>query len=288
VEFVCFGFVFLGVAALVLAVHHHEQVTRSRRLFAFQRALEGGRGRTELGLFDSLQAAWVRGDLDGRPVSLTFERRGSGKHAYDAMIYGVEVDNPAAEFQLAKAGVLDRLGQWIGLTRPTDLHPEVDDDLILRKGSTSAVKGLLQQGAVARAIRRLTEYPLGFAEVRLADGALRVERPVNSAHLDLPALRGVFDALLAVARQCERRRVTVKIKGLSVKARFAWTDGGQAARCPYCRDELRVDDGSDDLGACDRCGTLHHRACLDEAGGCTIFGCGARRASERLRPPVRE
>lgn len=287
-EFVCFSFAFLGVAALVLAVHHNEQVTRSRRLSAFQRSLEGARGRTELGLFDGIRSAWVRGDLDGRPVSLTFERRGSGKQAYDAMIYSVEVDNPAAEFSLSKAGVLDRLSEWIGLTRPTDLHPEVDGDLILRAGSAAAVKGLLQQGAVARAIRGLTEPPLGFAEVRLARGALTVERPVNSMHLTLPALRGVFDALLAVARQCERRRVAVRIKGLSVKARFAWTDGGQAARCPYCRDELgvelRLDDGSDDLAVCDRCGTLHHRACLDEAGGCTIFGCGARRARERARP----
>lgn len=281
-EFLCFCAVGVALLGLLWAVHHAQLAAHSRKLSAFLRALEGGRGRTELSFFEGLTGAWVRGRLEDLPVSLTFVRRGSGKHAHDCAVYQVEVDNAAANFTLSKAGLLDRLGQWIGLAARTDLHPDLDDDLVLRAGSAAALKGLLQQGALGRAVRRLTD-DLGFGEVRLAAGTLTVERPVRADTLDLSALRRVFDALLEVARQCARRRVTVKITGLSVEPRFAWTGGGQAARCPYCREALALEPGADGLAECERCGTLHHSACLDEAGGCTIFGCGGRAPRARGR-----
>lgn len=280
-EFVCGLLVVVAFVALGMALNHAEQTARSRKLSAFLQALEGGRGRTELGFLDSLPDAWVRGRLDGAPISLTFESRGAGKSKHHVAIYEVEVDNPAASFTLSKAGLLDRFTQWIGLTARTDLHPDVDRDLILRSGPAAAVRGLFQQGALSAAVRRLTEE-LGFDEVKLATGNLRVEQRVRGDTLEVPALRRVFDTLIAVARQCERRRVTVKIKGLSVTPRFAWTGGGAAARCPYCHDELALDaDGAAAMAECERCGTLHHRACLDEAGGCTIFGCGGTRGRPR-------
>ena len=42
-----------------------------------------------------------------------------------------------------------------------------------------------------------------------------------------------------------------------------------AAVCPYCR--AAVD--AAEAVACAGCGTLHHAECLEENGGCTVFGC---------------
>lgn len=274
VELVVLILVVVFVLGPALLLHQATQEGRSRNLSAFRRALEDGRGPTDVPLIGGLSSCWVEGRLDGAPVSLRFERRGSGKQARDVAIYEVEVANPAASFALSKAGFLDHFARWIGLTAPTDLHPDVDEDHVLSAGSTSAVKALLQQDALARTIRGLT-HEQGFEEVRLAAGTLRVERDVGHDALEPRNLRRVFDELIAVARQCERRPVAAPLGALNVTPRFAWTGGGAAARCPYCRDEVATDRGDDDLAACDRCGTLHHRACLDEAGACTIFGCGA-------------
>ncbi|MCO5165555.1 MAG: hypothetical protein M9894_04190 [Planctomycetes bacterium] len=273
----------LGVVAffaLVLAIDQADKGEKARALSAFLRRLEGGHGRTELGFFEGLEGAWVEGRLGGLPVSLTFERRSAGKSHYHLAFHAVEVDNPAADFTLSRAGVLDRLGQWLGVTRRTDLHPDLDDDLVLRTGRSGAVKALLQQGELGRALRELLD---GFEldEVRLEGGRLQVEERVGRSTLGAARLHELYTRLVRVARLCSRRPVPVKVKGLSVKPRFAWTGEGQAALCPYCRDEVPLEGG--DVEACDRCGTLHHRACLDEAGGCTIFGCGAARTPRRER-----
>ena len=60
-----------------------------------------------------------------------------------------------------------------------------------------------------------------------------------------------------------------------------WSCGGEAPRCPYCKDAL--DAAAPDAAACERCGTVHHRECLHEAGGCTVFGGGARTAASTGR-----
>lgn len=65
-------------------------------------------------------------------------------------------------------------------------------------------------------------------------------------------------------------------------ARLLW-GGGAALLCPCCRDEVQADREGDDLTSCERCGTLHHRACFDEPGDCTIFGCAPRDAREAER-----
>ncbi len=43
-----------------------------------------------------------------------------------------------------------------------------------------------------------------------------------------------------------------------------------AATCPYCRSAFETDD---EVVPCPSCGTSHHRDCLAENGGCTVFGC---------------
>src|SRR5215468_10247385 len=41
------------------------------------------------------------------------------------------------------------------------------------------------------------------------------------------------------------------------------------AVCPYCRTE--IEDSA--VVTCEGCGTPHHAECLQENGGCTLFGC---------------
>jgi TM2 domain-containing membrane protein YozV len=47
--------------------------------------------------------------------------------------------------------------------------------------------------------------------------------------------------------------------------------------CPYCRTEFEE---QDEIIVCPECATQHHADCLDENGGCTVFGCS--------RAPVEE
>ena len=59
---------------------------------------------------------------------------------------------------------------------------------------------------------------------------------------------------------------------LSLRSRDA------AERCPYCHDELLADEalakGAAEVARCDACQTVHHQACLEELGRCTVLGCG--------------
>lgn len=54
-----------------------------------------------------------------------------------------------------------------------------------------------------------------------------------------------------------------------------------ATRCPYClaalRDPSSSASDSDEVVACFACDTAHHRACFEEHGACTIYGCKAAR-----------
>ena len=60
----------------------------------------------------------------------------------------------------------------------------------------------------------------------------------------------------------------------------AWTGGTEQALCPFCRDGIDVS-GELALDACPACNTVHHAECLQEASGCTVFGCGGGRAGAR-------
>ena len=47
--------------------------------------------------------------------------------------------------------------------------------------------------------------------------------------------------------------------------------------CPYCRTAFEADDA---IVACSGCQTMHHADCLEENGGCTVFGCSQAPAEE--------
>jgi TM2 domain-containing membrane protein YozV len=47
--------------------------------------------------------------------------------------------------------------------------------------------------------------------------------------------------------------------------------------CPYCRTAFEPDD---EVVACSGCATQHHAECLQENGGCTVFGCSQAPADE--------
>ena len=47
--------------------------------------------------------------------------------------------------------------------------------------------------------------------------------------------------------------------------------------CPYCRTAFEADDA---IVACSGCQTTHHADCLQENGGCTVFGCSQAPAEE--------
>lgn len=250
------------IFAVTLIVGQAKKAEQSRKLSAFLRSLKGGRGQTEQGFFDSLASTWIKGTLRGRPITLDFERRGSGQHEYTVAQYGLEVDNAAGDVDLSKGNAFDWPGSLLSMLK----RPEVLTHL-----------GLLQLGREFALWRALLDD--GFT-VRLASGRLLVEKRIDVRSLDLVLdlvqLNAVYARLHEVADLCERREVRLKVEGRSATPRFVWTGGGQTSLCPFCRDQVRADDErDDDVTACDRCGTVHHRACFDEAGGCTIFGCGS-------------
>jgi TM2 domain-containing membrane protein YozV len=49
------------------------------------------------------------------------------------------------------------------------------------------------------------------------------------------------------------------------------------ASCPYCRTAFEADDA---IVTCSGCQTTHHADCLEENGGCTVFGCSQAPAEE--------
>lgn len=133
---------------------------------------------------------------------------------------------------------------------------------------------LFQAAAVEQALARL--FALGFERVALVeDGGPRrlvASKPSSVSRRDvLPErITASLDALSEVADACERRA----LDPVAGAPRFAWTPAGSDVRCPFCREDL--DAAAPTSAACDRCGTLHHAACLAEAGGCVIFGCRPR------------
>lgn len=110
--------------------------------------------------------------------------------------------------------------------------------------------------------------------ITVKDGWLSTARAPSEFNVRVDSIRQVFDALGQLVPLLGRKALTIRMAGVERQA-VAWTVD-ERTLCPYCRDGLVADD---DLVACDACHTVHHRACLEEAGGCTVFGCrgGPRR-----------
>jgi len=56
--------------------------------------------------------------------------------------------------------------------------------------------------------------------------------------------------------------------------------------CPYCHTQLEADD---ERSVCPECGSVHHRDCWVEGGGCAVFGCpgtaGSATSGPGAQPP---
>ncbi len=265
------GLVTATLLVLVARERRSRYLAATRELRAFAATLQDGLvvAPTDRSLLERS----VTGAVNGHDARITFVRRGSGKHAHTAIVYDVQVHHPAASFEVAETEGLEALGRWLGLRKLDALGQE---DLVLREGGESAGQ-LLQAKDVRAALRRVLDLT-GVQSVTLQGRTLRIEQ---CAEVHARSMQSAVRALAQLARLCGRvpvssLRVVVQERGaasVDLSTRFAWTGGGEAARCPYCRDEL--DAAAPEVAACERCGTVHHRECLAEAGGCTVFGCGA-------------
>lgn len=107
---------------------------------------------------------------------------------------------------------------------------------------------------------------LGCYELRLEDGWLVVTiRRVRSLELDtlVDSLVRLSDALGSATL------VRGSLRELSA----------QTQRCPFCHDGI-----GGETTSCGACASVHHGACWEEHGGCSVFGCAA---GARGRPAVR-
>lgn len=259
---VSFGLFF----GLLLLAAHLSELRWHRYLTAFAASLQGG-------VWDPARLR-VEGRLDGRQVSVQFEGRSDlerGRHR--VTVFAVRVAHPAACFVVEDEGALDGLRRWLGADPGEPLAPGVK----LTAGDDRAAGAL--QGPLLAAVKAVLDLPHEVHGVRLLeDGWLRVER-LGLVH-DPAELHRTFGLLVAAARLCDRRPVEAPRVRVRAAQAYAWTGGGAGARCPYCRDDVAED--GEGCAACDACGTLHHTACLAEAGGCTLLGCaGADRRRAR-------
>ncbi|MFJ6666549.1 amino acid adenylation domain-containing protein [Streptomyces sp. NPDC091383] len=115
---------------------------------------------------------------------------------------------PMARLVAERGPGLDRLAQWLVLTVPRGLRPEV---------LTGAVQSLLDQHDVLRA--RLTDHGLVVGPRGTVDAAVLVRRVPCPEDADAPALRALLEEEAARA-----------VAGISASAghmlRFVWCDGG--------------------------------------------------------------
>lgn len=280
-EFLAILLVIGALFAVATALNYVAHQRRRKALQSLATRLERGSAYVDDGLFADLDGARVQGRLQDHDVRVRYrtEWRGSGKNRHKVTFVRchVKVRDPITHrFKVERAGLLKKVGRFFGLVRDVKTGDQRIDDKYILNGRADALGQLFTQPEVERALDALLSQH-GFAAVELAGTDLQVEK--RSTSTDPAWLLSVLRNLIQVARLCDRKPVEVKVLG--PKLHFAWTAGGQDALCPYCRDT--IDPEAPDLTACDRCDTVHHTECLDEAGGCTVFGCGGGRARQRVR-----
>ena len=250
--------VLLVIAALALfAVVLGERTVRRKTLATFAGSLQNGEAGDR----------WARGSLAGRGVELRLERA----HGRRQQVLELGVRDPAVELELAPEGLLDALGRLAGRSEP--IPPGVPEGVVVRQGQAQA-RRLLQEEEAAPLLRELLQRG---QRLTVRGGRLRLTR--TPPWLSPEYLARTLALLRSLVALLDRRRLDVKVKGET--AVFGWTGEGQAIRCPFCRDDLEPEGPA--ATACPDCGTLHHAACLEEAGGCTVFAC---RGGPRPRPRV--
>jgi hypothetical protein len=159
-----------------------------------------------------------------------------------------------------------------------------------------------QAGAALGALRHLARFAQqGTLEVE--DGWLVLRRHRTDYLLSPQSLEATLAALSGLAPLLARTELDLvvspregqphveeasdaapSLSGEAAPVALAWreAEGGEVL-CPYCRDGLQVE--ALELARCEDCHTVHHAECLEEAGRCSIFGCGGeRRQRVALRP----
>lgn len=272
VEGVCLFLVPLALIALVIAHGRAVRAVHREVMSLLAARLDGGSVTGSTGWLADPTAAAAEGRVEGLAVRVQhLPQTDPGRYAPPTVRYEVVVPHAVAPFVVERSGALDLAIRWLGIAAPAAPPFEV------RRGAADA-RARLQAEGVRAALEAVVGLP-GVDRVELrADGALCLEQRASAlaAALDVPTLESTLRALVRLGHRCARVTITVNERPA---ARFAWTDGGASPRCPYCRDDL--DAAAPDASACDRCGTVHHAGCLEEAGACTVFGCGAR--STRVR-----
>ena len=261
-----------GMAGLVggvffLAAHQHRSTMDKLRQFAAR--LERGRVAGGEGWLAGLSDVEVSGRLDGHDLRLSFRVVGGGKNQQTYLCFRVGVPNAVTNFEVKRASTLRRFGRWLGVIDDVSTGDRRIDDKYILSGHSGSLSELFGDRELERAVDCVLE---DFDVVQVRFDQLEAEQ--LAGNYDPRQLLGLFRNMIRLAKLCERRRVDVKVLG--ERSRFAWTGGGETARCPYCRDDLQLE--GPDVTACSRCDTLHHAECMEEAGGCTIFGCGGRAA----------
>lgn len=254
----------VGGVVFLLAQQHRVFMNR---LHQFARRLAGGRVEGDEGWLGGLSDVEVRGRLDGHDVRLGFRIVGGGKNQQTYTCFRVDVPNAVTNFEVKRASTLRRFGRWLGLVDDVPTGDQRIDDKYILSGHSGSLSELFGDRELERAVDCVLE---DFDAVQVRFDQLEGEQLGQTS--DPRQLLGLFRNMIRLANLCERRRVKVKILGS--RERFAWTGGGETARCPFCRDDLQLD--APDVTACSRCDTVHHAECIEEAGGCTIFGCGGR------------
>jgi hypothetical protein len=203
----------------------------------------------------------VEGALDGRRVILRVR-------AEDGLRFESEVEAPHPPCDLAVE------------------HPDALVDVVnhaLFGAKDRRVRGLKLQSLDEPAATRLLHGPAGdlLVELLAPNGRVTI-REGRVRHARPSGLRDEVEDLLRELRLLARIGAALEPApepSRRTRLRFAWIRGDLL--CPFCRDDL--DPRADDAQACDACATVHHRECLEQAGGCTIFGCrgGPTRPAER-------
>lgn len=290
---------FLGVGVVTACAVAISKRSQARTLHELAEWLDDGQCQAEPQLLQGAFEGWrVTGALRGKRVRLDFTVTGSGKSRRVFANYEIEVPYGLSTFKVTRTTLLNRLGRAMGLVTDTKIGDATIDQKYILEGNPQDLRDLFRQAPKLEWSFDDLFTRFGFDSVELLRGigpglpglgvdAMRLRAVRTQTMLDPKALRGAFEALHRIASYCERRPIaSPKLKVRAELKTYAWTYGGAGPRCPFCRDAIELEASSEDVAACEGCGTVHHAECLIEAGGCTVYGCAraARHGDAPARP----
>jgi hypothetical protein len=253
------NFLFVAIFfGLIFFIAYRIAKYRNKQLERFADMLDDGRFYSATKI--------VEGKIDGLPVRLSYRIERSDQHRSTYQRFTVTVPSPAGTFVITKANVFHKMGRFVGLVDDVKTGNKIVDDKYILEGQKKSLKNLFQYREAEKHFDSL--FRSNFSPITLdPEGKLYGE--IGDLTYDPNHLMSHFDQFVALAKLSGRKEI--KTKGLGPGLRFAWTGGSQKARCPYCRDDLNME--QEELLDCENCNTVHHKACFEEANGCTVFGC---------------